>query len=171
MTLAPTPTATTAAAWRAAGENGDIEAATACLAEDVEVISPLTAAFTFRGRDQVREMLVAAFQIFSDVRFHTEVGDESTRALVMTGRCGPESFEEAQLLRFDAEGRITEVTLFGRPLPALTAVMSDIGPLLVRRQGRPGLARVIRAATAPLVFFTRIGEKRLVPLADPNRAR
>ncbi|TQS47101.1 nuclear transport factor 2 family protein [Cryptosporangium phraense] len=171
MTLAPSPTDTTTTAWRAAGEVGDLDAAIACLAEDVEVISPLTAAFTFRGRAQVREMLAAAFEIFSDVRFHTELGDEVARALVLTGRVGRESFEEAQLLRFDAEGQITEVTLFGRPLPALTQVMTDIGPRLVRGQGRPGLARVIGAATAPLAFFTRVGEKRLVPLADPNRRR
>jgi len=162
---------TTTAAWRAAGERGDGEAAAACLAPDAVAISPLTAAFRFQGRDQVREMLLAAVEVFDDVRYHTEVGDDHTRALFMTGRCGREQFEEAQLLRFDDEGRIVELTLFGRPLPALTAVMGSIGPLLVRRQGRPGLARVIRLATAPLHFFTRTGERSIVPLADPNRAR
>ncbi|GAA3385185.1 hypothetical protein GCM10020369_17690 [Cryptosporangium minutisporangium] len=167
----PTNAETTTAAWRAAGERGDAEAAAACLAEDAVAISPLTAAFRFTGRDQVREMLIAATAVFSDLRYHTEVGDEHTRALFLTGRAGREQFEEAQLLRFDAHGRITELTLFGRPLPALTRVMGDIGPLLLRRQGRPGLARVVQAATAPLALLTRVGERRLVPLADPNRVR
>ncbi|SHM60255.1 nuclear transport factor 2 family protein [Cryptosporangium aurantiacum] len=161
----------TTAAWRAAGESGDAEAAAACLADTVEAISPLTAAFRFSGRDQVREMLIAAMEVFEDLRYHTEVGDERTRALFLTGRAGREQFEEAQLLRFDADGRIVELTLFGRPLPALTQVMGSIGPLLVRRQGRPGLARLIRVASAPLALFTRVGERRLVPLADPNRGR
>lgn len=163
--------ATTTAAWRAAGESGDAEAAASCLADDAVAISPLTAAFRFNGREQVRDMLVAAAQVVDDVRYHTEVGDDSTRALFMTGRAGREQFEEAQLLRFDDDGRIVELTLFGRPLPALTQVMSTIGPVLVRRQGRPGLAGVIRAATAPLYVLTRIGERTLVPLADPGRAR
>ncbi|MFG1924332.1 nuclear transport factor 2 family protein [Cryptosporangium sp. NPDC048952] len=167
----PTTIETTTAQWRAAGENGDAEAATACLAENAVAISPLTAAFRFEGRVQVREMLVAAVQVFDDVRYHTEVGDDRTRALFMTGRAGTEQFEEAQLLRFDDAGRIVELTLFGRPLPALTQVMSTIGPLLVREQGRPGLARVLRAATAPLHAMTRLGERTLVPLADPNRRR
>ena len=167
----PSAIDTTTAAWRTAGERGDGEAAAACLAENVVAISPLTAAFRFEGREQVREMLLAAVQVFGDVRYHTEVGDERTRALFMTGRAGREQFEEAQLLRFDDDGRIVELTLFGRPLPALTQVLSTIGPLLVRRQGRPGLARVIKAATAPLHAVTRLGEKTLVPLADPSRPR
>ena len=40
----------TIAAWRAAGERGDAAAAGRCLSPDVEMISPLTAAFRFRGQ-------------------------------------------------------------------------------------------------------------------------
>ncbi|WP_035856643.1 nuclear transport factor 2 family protein [Cryptosporangium arvum] len=167
----PTTIETTTAAWRTAGERGDAEGAAACLAENAVAISPLTAAFRFEGREQVRQMLVAAVQVFDDLRYHTEVGDERTRALFLTGRAGQEQFEEAQLLRFDDAGRIVELTLFGRPLPALTQVMSTIGPALLRAQGRPGLARVIRAATVPLHAMTRLGERTLVPLADPKRSR
>src|SRR4051812_13794597 len=100
----PTAIDTTTAAWRTAGERGDGEAAAACLAENAVAISPLTAAFRFEGREQVREMLLAAAQVFHDVRYHTEVGDERTRGLFMTGRAGREQFEEAQLLRFDDHG-------------------------------------------------------------------
>jgi hypothetical protein len=167
--MALTSTETTAKAWRAAGEAGDADAAVACLAEQAVLISPLTAEFVFSGRAQVHEVLIAAFQVFDDVHYHTEVGDESTRALFMNGSVGGQPFEEAQLLRFDADGLITELTLFGRPLPPLTEVMARLGPLLVRRQGQPGLARVIGAATKPLAALTRLGERRLVPLADPNR--
>jgi hypothetical protein len=159
----------TTAVWRAAYEHGDLEAAARCLAEDIEVISPLTAQFRFRGVDQARDMLAAAFEVISDIRYHTEVGDDSTRALFCRGRCGREWFEEAQLLRFDPDGLIVELTLFGRPLPGLTAVMAAIGPTLLHRRGRPLTARVVGAVTKPLAAITRIGERRLVPLADPNR--
>jgi hypothetical protein len=159
----------TTAAWRVAGEAGDAPAAAACCAEDVRIISPLTAAFDFHGRRQAHDMLVAAFSVFSDVRYHTEVGDDANRALFLTGRVRREPFEESQLLRFDAAGLIAELTLFARPIPAATAAMVEIGDALVRGQGRPGLARVIRAAATPLYLGARLGERRLVPLADPNR--
>jgi hypothetical protein len=157
----------TTAAWRAAGERGDVEAADRCLAPGIELISPLTASFRFRGRDQVRDVLAAAFGVISDIRYHTEVGDAATRALFYRGRCGQEQFEEAQLVRLDPDGLIIELTLFGRPLPGVTAVMAEIGPALLRRQGRPGRARVVAAATKPLAAMTRLGEAHLVPLAKP----
>ena len=121
-------TVRTAADWRAAGERGDVAAAGRCLAAGIEVVSPLTAQFRFHGQQQVKDMLAAAFEVISDIRYHTEVGDDVTRALFYRGRCGSEHFEEAQLLRFDRDGLITELTLFGRPLPGVTAVMAAIGP-------------------------------------------
>lgn len=59
------------------------------------------------------------------------------RALFYYAHTGNQAIEEAQLLRLDNGGLITEITLFGRPLPGLTAVMADIGPRLLRRQNRP----------------------------------
>jgi hypothetical protein len=163
--------ASTVAAWRTAGERGDADTAVSCLADDVTLISPLTARFRFHGRDQMRELLTAAFHVITDIRYHTEVGNDATRALFYYGRCGAEELEEAQLLRFNADGEIAELKLFGRPLPALTEVMKRLGPLLLHRQGRSGLARTISAATAPLAAMTRVGDRRIVPLADPNRTR
>jgi hypothetical protein len=159
------------AAWRAAGECGDAVAAGACLAAGVELISPLTEQFRFRGPAQVTEVLAAAFEVISQIEYHTEVGDDETRALFYYGKVGGQALEEAQLLRLDAEGLIREITLFGRPLPALTEVMSGIGPRLLRRQKQPRLARVVGLATAPLAAMTRLGERRLLPLADPSRRK
>ncbi len=162
--------ARTAAAWRAAGEQGDVATAGRCLAATIQVVSPLTAQFRFCGPQQVQDMLAAAFEVISDIRYHTEVGDDVARALFYRGRCGREQFEEAQLLRFDRDGLITELTLFGRPLPGVTAVMAAIGPALLRRQGRPAMARAVGAATKPLAAMTRLGEAHLVPLAEPGRS-
>lgn len=161
----------TIAAWRAAGESADVAAAMACLATDVEVVSPLTAQFRFHGSAQVADMLASAFEVISDIRFHTEVGDGDTWALFYHGRACRETVEEAQLLRLDADGLIREITLFGRPLPALTEVMAGIGPRLLRRQGQPVLARLVTLAAGPLNAMTRMGERTLLPRADPNRRR
>jgi hypothetical protein len=157
------------ARWKEAVERGDAAAATACLSEDVVLISPLTARFRFKGQAQLNDVMVAALEVISDIRYHTDVGDSGTRALFYTGRVGDIDVEEAQLLRLDPEGRIREITLFGRPLPALTAVMAGMGPRLLRRQGKANLAPVVTAAIAPLAFLTKLGERRLVPLGDPNR--
>lgn len=161
----------TIAAWRSAAEQGDAVAAVRCLAPDVEVISPLTARFRFVGPAQVGDMLAAAFEVLTDIRFHTSVGTGATRALFFHARTRREEVEEAQLLRLDDAGLIRELTLFGRPLPALTTVMGDIGPRLLRRQGRPGLARFVALATRPLGAVTGTGDRRIVPLGDPARAR
>jgi SnoaL-like domain len=171
----PTSSTTTAeatiAAWRDAAERGDANAAGHLLAAGIEVISPLTEQFRFRGPEQVAAMLAAAFETISDIRFHTQVGADETWALFYHARVGRQLVEEAQLLRLDTSGRIRELTLFGRPLPALTAVMSDIGPRLLRGQRRPALARLVGALTAPVAVLTRVGERRIVPLADPSRPR
>ena len=158
-------------AWRTACEQGDSDAAVRCLAADDVVVSPLTALFQFTGRDQAMGLVAAALELLSDVRFHTEVGDGPTRTLFLRAGVGREQLEMAQLLRLDDAGLIRELTLFGRPLPALTALMAGLGPRLLRRGGRPGLGRVLGAATVPLAVLSRVGEQRLVPLADPNRPR
>jgi len=161
----------TVAEWRAASESLDARRATACLAGNAVLISPLTASFTFDGREQVANVLAAAFQVIQEIRFHTEVGDARTRALFYHGRCGRQAFEEAQLLRLDDAGLISELTLFGRPLPGLTAVMRRIGPAIMQRQGQARLARVVGLAAGPLHGLTSSGEKYLMPLASPARAR
>ena len=159
----------TITAWCAAGEHGDAAAATACLAPDVELISPLTARFCFHGREQVADVLTSAFEVIRDIRFHTEVGSDDTWALFYHGRTRREPVEEAQLLRLNADGLIRELTFFGRPLPALTEIMAGIGPRLLRRQRRPGLARLVGLATAPLNAMAGFGERTILPRADPGR--
>lgn len=157
--------------WQRAAVERDAALTRACLAADVVFVSPLTDAFRFRGPDEVVEVLEVSFDVFADIRWHTAVGDGDTRALFFHGTANGEPVEEAQLLRFDGDGLIRELTYFGRPLPALTAAMVGLGGPLLKRQGRPGLARLITAATAPLAALTKVGERRLVPLADPARRR
>jgi hypothetical protein len=156
-------------AWRAAGENGDARAAAATLAPDVEVISPLTAKFRFHGPEQVTDMLASAFEVIHGIRFHTEVGEGRVWALFYHAQAGREPVEEAQLIRLDDQDRIRELTIFGRPLPALTEVMAGIGPRLLRRQRQPLLGRVVTLATGPINAAVRFGERTLLPRADPNR--
>jgi len=155
--------------WRLAGEQGDAEAAAACLSEDVVLISPLTEQFRFHGRDQVRVLLEAAFTAITGIHFHTEVSQDHTTALFYRGRIGDQELEEAQLLRLDETGHVQELTLFIRSLPALTALMSTLGPELARRRGNRPLAALLTVSTTPLHAMTRLGDRGIVPLAAPKR--
>jgi ketosteroid isomerase-like protein len=163
--------ATTIARWRAAGESGDADAAVACLSPDIVLRSPLTEQFRLEGSDQLRDFLASAFTAVEDIHFHTETGQGDTYALVYRARVGTQPFEEAQLLRLDDKAFIREITLFGRPMPALTALMITLGPELARRQGRRGLAALMRASTAPVHAMVTFGDRRVVPLTRPGARR
>jgi hypothetical protein len=64
-------------------------------------------------------------------------------------------------VRLNADGLITELTFFVRPLPGLTALLARIGPEMLKDK-RPALARVISAATHPLATMTRLGDSHLI---------
>ena len=81
---------------------------------------------------------------------------------------GSQPFEEAQLLLLDDTAHIREITLFGRPLPALTALMITLGPDLARRQGRRGLATLLRASATPVHAMATFGDRTVVPRSRPK---
>jgi hypothetical protein len=167
----PHSAVTTLARWRAASESADAEAALACLSPDIVLASPLTDQFRLQGTDQLRDFLTSAFTAVEDIRFHTQTGQGDTHALVYRARVASQPFEEAQLLRLDDSAQIKEITLFGRPMPALTALMITLGPKLARGQGRPGLAALLRASTAPIHAMVTSGDRRIVPRTQPRAGR
>ncbi|WP_328770743.1 nuclear transport factor 2 family protein [Streptomyces sp. NBC_00286] len=159
--------AATVARWRSAEERGDVEAAVACLSPDVVLSSPLTDQFRFEGSDQLRDFLTVAFAAVKDVRYHTQTGEGDAYALVYRARVGSQSFEEVQMLRLDDQARITEITLFGRPMPALTALMHLMGPALARQQGRRGLATLMSVSTVPIHAMVSSGDRSMVAKTRP----
>lgn len=164
----PPSAATTVARWRAAAESADSDAAVACLSPDIVLSSPLTEQFRLEGPDQLRDFLASAFTAVEDIGFHTEIGQGDAYALAYRARVGTQPFEEVQLLQLDHEARIKEISLYGRPMPALTALMITLGPELARRQGRRGIASLLRASSAPVHAMVSFGDRRVVPLTRPR---
>ena len=160
--------ATTVARWRAAAENADAAAALACLSPDIVLTSPLTDQFRLEGTDQLHDFLASAFTAVKGINFHTQTGQGNTYALAYRARVGSQPFEEAQLLVLDDKAQISEITLFGRPLPALTALMITLGPDLARRQGRRGLATLLRASATPVHAMVTFGDRTVVPRTRPR---
>ncbi|MDR7279618.1 nuclear transport factor 2 family protein [Catenuloplanes atrovinosus] len=155
-------------AWRAAGEAGDAAGAVAALSPDVTLVSPITERFTFQGHRQVRTLLDVALAVIDDLTYTDQVAEARTVALFYEARIGTTRLYEAQRLRLGDDGLIHHITLYVRPLPALTLLMTRLGPDLARRNGQPGLARLIPLASGMLHSMATTGEQRIMPRAAPR---
>jgi hypothetical protein len=156
--------------FREASEAHDLDAALSTLADDVVIHSPLTDRAKFTGHAEARALFEVVYQKLADLKYHTTVGDGSTRVLVGVATVGGQRIDSTYLLTVDDHDRISELTLFVRPLPGLTALMAALGPPMARAYGRSRFtAGLLRAMTAPLVFATRAGDRTGIPLALPAK--
>ncbi|WP_433833676.1 nuclear transport factor 2 family protein [Actinoplanes sp. CA-015351] len=154
--------------WRAAGESGDAAAAVTALSPEAVLISPITEQFTFRGHTQIGGLLEVAFATIDDITYTDQVAEGRTVALFYRATVSGTPIHEAQRLRLGEDGLITEITLYIRPLPALTHLMTTLGPALARRNNQPGLARVIPVAGGLLHSMAATGERHIMPKARPR---
>lgn len=129
--------------FRTATESGDIDGVTRALAPDAELISPLSGRLVFRGRDDLRVLLSAAYGSLTDLRWTEEIGDGARRVLLASARIGPFRLTEALVLRLDEQGRIRTLQPHLRPWLTLTFLAVRLAPRLF---GHPGIIR--RAARA-----------------------
>jgi hypothetical protein len=157
--------------WRAGGEAGDAHALADAMTPDATLISPLTDAFVFRGQGEIKELLTSVFEVYRDVHVDAPIWAGNQVVLTAAGRVGKLSLAEVQVLRLTADGRISEATIFMRPLPAVTHFLRLLGPRVARRQDRAGTARLLTAAGALLDSVAGTGDRRFIPLARPDSAR
>jgi hypothetical protein len=61
-------------------------------------------------------------EVWQDLRYTAELRDAESVGLVFSARVGTKDAQGVDLLRFDAEGLINEVTVMVRPLSALQAL-------------------------------------------------
>ena len=102
---------------------GDWNGAIDQLARDVTFRSPAVHG-SYEGRLATATVLRAVGRIFEDFRY-VDVLDEGDRAvLVFRARVGDRDLEGVDLLRFDDDGLISELTVMLRPLSALQAVVT-----------------------------------------------
>jgi hypothetical protein len=116
-------------AFRAAIEDRDLETALALLADDVVFRSP--AVFKpYKGRDTVATILTTVFGVFEDFRYTDELAGEGVHALIFEARVGDRELQGMDLIRSDADRRITEFTVMVRPMSGLIALAEKMGPAL-----------------------------------------
>jgi hypothetical protein len=76
----------------------------------------------YEGRDALRMILGAVVQVFEDFRYieHVETGD--TAVLEFEARVGDKTLQGVDILKFDADGRIAELTVMVRPMSGMHAL-------------------------------------------------
>ncbi len=160
---APTP-------LRVAMEAGDHAAVVDSLAEDVVLRSPIFEK-EFRGRDEASDLFAVLIEVLEELTYVAEIPGDP-HMVWFRAKVKGTPLEGVDLLRFDQEGKVEEITVLMRPFPGIAAFISATGGPLGRRRGGAGRAALISAANPPVTFFMRrlagIGP-RLLKLRSASR--
>lgn len=130
-----TPTTDSVAAFCAAAQHNDVDGMVAALAPDAELVSPVSGRMVFRGSQDLRVLLGAAFGSLSGLRWRDFVGDGSTRVAVSEARIWRVGISDAMVVELDDEGRIRRIRPHLRPWLALTLLALRLGSRLARHPG------------------------------------
>lgn len=90
------------------------------LREDVVLHSPVLFR-GFEGRDVVLQILGHVAATLEDFSYTHELADGETVVLRFKARVGDRELEGVDFLTLDEEGRVSDITVFIRPMSALTA--------------------------------------------------
>jgi SnoaL-like domain len=158
---------TTKLALRAAMEQRDLAAAVDTFAPGAVVRSPLTSRLAFNGREEIGAILEVILDVFDELRYTDQLHCDDRAVLVASARVAGTEIEMVDHMRLDEDGKISELTVFFRPLPAIAVAMRLIGAGLGRRRSR-ARASVISALTRPLGLLTGVGDRIGVRLVRPT---
>jgi hypothetical protein len=144
---APTP-------FRSAMEARDEAAVRATLAPDVILHSPVLDT-PFRGREEVGDLLGVVLGVLGPLTNLADCPGDPHILFFRTDVDGVE-LEGVDVLHFDDEGLIREITVLLRPFPGVAAFLRATGPKLARRRKGAVQAAATRAATPPLSGLMRL---------------
>ena len=140
--------------FAAAISNRDHGAVVDTLAPDVVLHAAVTAT-PFEGRDTVAELYASVIDAFEYVQVIDEFEAPDAYAFFWRGRMDGRFVEGADRLRLDAEGKVREITVVGRPLSGLAAFLTGIGARFARRRRGNLVATILRLTVLPLApLFT-----------------
>jgi SnoaL-like domain len=115
--------------FRRAAEAKDLDLLTETLREDVVLHSPILFR-GFEGRDVVITVLTHVIATLEDFTYVDELADERNVVLRFKANVGDRQLEGIDFLELDDEGRVAELTVFMRPLSALTAFNAEMAKRL-----------------------------------------
>jgi SnoaL-like protein len=116
--------------FRRAAEAKDLELLTATLHEDVVLHSPILFR-GFEGREIVSQVLTHVAATLEGLTYVDELVGDATVALRFKANVGDRELEGIDFLELDEDGKVVELTVFMRPMSALTRfneqMMSRLG--------------------------------------------
>lgn len=116
-------------AFRAAAEAKDFGAADELFAADAVFRSPVVFK-PYEGREQIKVLLDAVLQVFEDFRYLEQVETGDAAVLMFEARVGEKTVQGVDILKFDAEDRIVEMTVMVRPMSGVQALAEAMGRML-----------------------------------------
>lgn len=151
---AAAPVPATIAAFRAAADRGDADAVAALLAPDVALHSLLTDRVRFDGADEVAALHHDIFAVLRDLRTADPLPCGDRCAAPFSARVRGVELRAVILVRLDAQERIADLEIYGRPLPALASLFSALPPRVSarRRSRRTGALVALLARPLALVL-------------------
>ena len=154
---------------RAAFEAHDHDALIKALAPDFVLNSPILAV-PFSGIDEASDLFAVLLEELWPLTYLDEIPGDP-HVLHFTGEIKGQTLEGIDLLRFDDEGRVNEMTVFFRPLAAVAAFLGATGSKLGRRMVGPGRGAIIAAAGAPANAMMRTSAAAAPKLLRLGRAK
>jgi hypothetical protein len=116
--------------FRRAVESDDYEAMMALFREDAVLHSPITFQ-PFEGRAAIGTLLRVLMEVFEDFHYTDELdASDGTKALVFRTRVRDREVEGIDLIRFDEEGLIEDLTVLVRPRSGMEALLGEVAPRL-----------------------------------------
>jgi hypothetical protein len=99
-------------------------------AEDAVLHSPVQFK-PFEGRVDIAQLLQILVEVFEDFRYTDQLeSEDGALALIFRARIGDRDVEGLDLLRFNDDGLVQDVTVMVRPLSAVQALLAAVGPRL-----------------------------------------
>ena len=138
---------------RAAFEVGDLDGVVDALSPEIVLRSPIFEE-PIVGIDQARDLFAVLVEVFAPVTYLDEIPG-GPHVLHFTCELKGRTLEGIDLLRFDEQGKVSEITVFFRPFPAVAAFLSETGPKLGRRRAGAGTAALVAATGGPLGVMMR----------------
>ena len=121
----------------------DLDALERALADDVVLRSPIFSV-PFEGKADVLRLFAALYEALGEMEY---VLDEAGDPAVFAWRTSidGEPLEGVDLVRYDGDGLVSEVTVFMRPLRGIAAFADAMAPRLADTPARRAMLRVAGA--------------------------
>ena len=119
-------------AFRRAIEAHELEDLMALFREDAVLHSPITFQ-PFEGKAAIRRLLAIIFEVFQDFRYTDELdsADGMTKILVFRTKVKNRDAEGIDMVRFDAEGLVRDLTVMVRPRSSMETLLAEVQPRLM----------------------------------------